>query len=54
MPNIRRRNLIAAGLAGVSFVASGQSLWPGERPISLIVPFPPRRVERLSVLLRGM
>ena len=41
MPNIRRRSLVAAGLAGAPFAARGQGSWPGERPISFIVPFPP-------------
>jgi len=41
MPNITRRGLVAAGLAGAPFAARGQGSWPGERPISFIVPFPP-------------
>ena len=41
MPNIPRRSLIAVGLASVPLAALGQGSWPGERPISFIVPFPP-------------
>ena len=29
MPNIRRRSLVAAGLAGAPFAARGQGSWPG-------------------------
>src|SRR3954454_20031935 len=41
MPNITRRSLVAAGLAGAPLAALGQGTWPGERPIRFIVPFPP-------------
>ena len=44
MPNHGRRGLglMAAGLAGLPCAARGQgAAWPGERPISFIVPFPP-------------
>ena len=43
MPDHGRRWLIGASLAGLPFAARGQgaAAWPGERPISFIVPFPP-------------
>jgi tripartite-type tricarboxylate transporter receptor subunit TctC len=45
MPKHGRRSLLAAGLAGLPTVATGQGAasgtWPGERPIGFIVPFPP-------------
>lgn len=41
MPSLGRRGLIAAGLAALPLAARGQGAWPGERPISFIVPFPP-------------
>jgi tripartite-type tricarboxylate transporter receptor subunit TctC len=37
-----RRGLIAAGLAAaVPMAARAQGAWPGERPVQIIVPFPP-------------
>ena len=38
-----RRGVIVAGLAGVAApaIARAQGAWPGERPIQVIVPFPP-------------
>jgi tripartite-type tricarboxylate transporter receptor subunit TctC len=41
VPSIPRRGFMAAALTGTPFVAFGQGAWPGERPISFIVPFPP-------------
>ncbi|MBL6457603.1 tripartite tricarboxylate transporter substrate binding protein [Belnapia sp. T6] len=41
MPKITRRSLAALGLAGLPGAAIGQGAWPGDRPISFIIPFPP-------------
>src|SRR4051794_3326891 len=41
VPNIPRRGLVAVVLAGAPCFALAQGAWPGERPISFIVPFPP-------------
>ncbi|MEO3474863.1 tripartite tricarboxylate transporter substrate binding protein [Roseomonas sp. CAU 1739] len=40
---VSRRGVIAAGLAGAAApgMARAQGAWPGERPIQVIVPFPP-------------
>ena len=40
MPQFGRRSLMAAGLAAAPMAAGAQA-WPGDRPISFIIPFPP-------------
>jgi len=38
---VSRRHLMAAGLLATPALARAQTAWPGERPILIIVPFPP-------------